>query len=264
MPKYNLKTDKHILYQLAVQSPDAEAEFCDGIYRRLYGRPASLFREDFCGTALISCEWAKRRRTNHAYGVDLHKRTLDWGLRHNISRLPPAIAARVHLINKDVTHVTRPKVHIVGAFNYSYFIFKERRDLLRYFTAVRRSLHPKGLFVLDAYGGWEAQEVMKEKTRNKGFTYIWDQASYNPTNDHTVCHIHFKFPNGKIMKKAFTYDWRLWTLGGIRDALADAGFSRSDAYWEGSDKKGDGDGIYRKQAKAENSPGWNSYVVAIP
>lgn len=265
MPKYTAKTaDKHVLYQIAVQSPQAEAAFIDRVYRQTYGKPPTLFREDFCGSALISCAWVARRRANLAYGVDLHKPTLDWGLEHNIRRLPPHAAARVHLLNKDVLHVTRPKVHVVGAFNFSYFIWKDFPQLVRYFRTVRGSLHPTGLFVLDAYGGWEAQQVMQEETKLRGFTYVWHQAAYNAVNDHIVCHIHFKFPDGSIMRRAFTYDWRLWSLGTIRDALAAAGFASSEVHWEGTTPRQQGNGVYRRARKAENLPGWNAYITALP
>lgn len=265
MSKLTAKTaDKHVLYQTSVQSPEAEVDFCTRIYQKEYGESPTRFREDFCGTALISCEWVRRRKANHAYGIDLDRPTLDWGRKHNIATLKPDAAERVHLIEDDVRSVTSPKMHVVGAFNFSYFIFKKRAALVAYFKAVRRSLAPKGVFVLDAYGGWEAQEEMEEKTTHKGFTYIWDQASYNPINDHTVCHIHFEFPDGSKLRKAFTYDWRLWTLGGVQDALIDAGFGSTKVCWEGTDADGDGNGVYRECKKAENTPGWNAYVIALP
>ncbi len=263
MPTYTAKTaDKFVLYQQSVQSPEAEVTFIDRVYKRLHGRPPHLFREDFCGTFLNACEWVGRRRENHAYGIDLHEPTLDWGRRNNLSRLRPDAAARVHLLHDDVLRVQQPKVHVVGAFNFSYFIFKKLDDLVAYFRSVRSSLLPGGLFVLDAYGGYEAQRAQKDVTKHDGFVYIWDQAEYNPIDDHTVCHIHFAFPDGTMLKKAFTYDWRLWTLGGIRDALALAGFASSEVYWEGTDAKGEGNGVYRPCLKAENTPGWNAYIVA--
>jgi len=265
MPRYTARTaDKHELYQFSVQSPEAEVRFIDRIYRQACGRRAELFREDFCGTALISCAWARFRRANHAYGVDLHRDTLQWGLEHNIRRLPPRTASRVHLINKDVLHVRRPKVHVVGAFNFSYFIWKDFPQLVRYFGSVRRSLLPEGLFVLDAYGGWEAQQIMEEENKLPGFTYVWHQAEYNPVNDHTVCHIHFRFPDGTQMRRAFTYDWRLWSLGTIRDALAAAGFASTEVHWEGTNRRGDGNGVYRRTGKAANLPGWIAYITALP
>ena len=262
---YTAKTaDKFILYQEAVQAPEAEVAFIDRVYKKLYGRPATLFREDFCGTQLISCAWAKLRAANHAWGVDLDGPTLAWGLEHNIAPLEGGVADRVHQLQQNVFHVIRPRVEIVGAFNFSYFIFKERRALTAYFRAVKKSLVSEGLFVLDCYGGWDSQKVQKERTRYKGFVYIWDQAKYDPVTDHTLCHIHFAFPDGSVMRKAFTYDWRLWTIGGIRDCLYDAGFSHTEVYWEGTTRSGKGNGVYRPAKEAENDPAWVAYITATP
>ncbi len=43
----------------------------------------------------------------------------------------------------------------------------------------------------------------------------------------TLCHIDFKFEDGSVQKRAFSYDWRLWILPEIREVLAEAGFRRS-------------------------------------
>jgi len=264
MPITAKTADKFTLYQESVQSADAEVAFADRVYRKTYGKAPTLLREDFCGTALICCEWVRKRRENRAIGVDLCPETLAWGRKNNLSKLRPEAAARITLFNKNVLHVTRPKVHIVGAYNYSYFVFKTTPDLTAYFRSVRASLLPEGLFILDAYGGWESQQVMKESTRFKGFTYVWDQAAYDPINDHTLCHIHFKFRDGTMMRRAFTYDWRLWTLGGIQEALAAAGFQHMQPYWEGTDKRGRGDGVFRPRQTAKNCSSWNAYIVARP
>ena len=185
-------------------------------------------------------------------------------MKHNIAALKPEQQGRVHLIHDNVVNVRQPKMHIIGAFNFSYFLMMKRNDLLKYFTQARKSLRPNGLFFLDAYGGWESQEPMEEETVHEGFSYIWDQADYNPIDDTAICHIHFKFPDGTKMMKAFSYTWRLWTLAGIRDVLTDAGFKSLDVFWEGEDKDGEGNGIYRRTKKAENTPGWNAYLVAQP
>jgi SAM-dependent methyltransferase len=264
MRRYTAKTaDKHELYQIAVQSPEQEAVFMDRLYREAYGRRPTLFREDFCGTALISCEWVKLRRANQACGVDLDAETLAWGRRRNVAALSPEAASRVRLIQGNVTDVARPKVDIVGAFNFSYFVFTEVEELVGYFRAVRQVLRREGLFVLDAYGGWEAQQVMNEETRYGGFTYVWDQREYNPIDDHTVCQIHFRFPDGSMMKRAFTYRWRLWSLAAIQDALRAAGFRSAEVHWEGTHRRGHGNGVYRRTKKAENTPGWNAYLAAL-
>lgn len=266
-PRRSARTsDKFVLYQLAVQSPEAEVDYCIRTYRKHYGEAPTKFREDFCGTHLISCEFVKRGRNNQSWGIDLDQPTLDWGIRHNSSRLRADQRARLHLVNQNVLHVTQPKVHVIGAFNFSYFIFKTHAELVRYFRAAHESLEKKGLFVVDAYGGWESQQVMQERRKiaGEGFTYVWDQAEYNPIDDHTLCHIHFEFPDGTRMRKAFSYDWRLWTLAGVSDAMIAAGFRTTEVYWEGSDAKGEGNGIYRRTLRAENGPGWTAYVVGVP
>lgn len=262
-PVYTAKTaDRHVLYQLSVQSPESEVEFCTRVYKKKYDRKPTSFREDFCGTALLAAEWVKTRKENTAVGVDLDKPTLDWGIENNVGPLDDDQKNRIELIHDNVLNVTSPKVDIVGAFNFSYFLFMDRNDLVNYFKAVKKSLKPDGLFILDAYGGWEAQENMEEETEYDGFSYIWDQADYNPIDDTAICRIHFTFPDGTKMKNAFQYRWRLWTLASVRDCLVDAGFKNLDVYWEGTDKDGDGNGIYKKTKKAENCPGWNAYLVA--
>lgn len=264
-PQLSAKTsDKHILYELAVQSPEAEIDFADRLYRQHFKRSATRLREDFCGTALVACEWATKRPDNIAYAVDLDKPTLDWGMEHNVSMLPEDAISRVHLIHDDVLNVVRPKVEMILALNFSYFLFLEWDQLVGYFKQALRSLDKEGMLILDSYGGYEAQQVMEEKRKLDGFTYIWDQASYNPINDHCTCNIHFSFPDGTMMRKAFNYRWRLWTLGAIRDALRAAGFQTTKVYWEGDDGKGSGNGLYHYTEKAANCPGWNAYIVATP
>ena len=58
-PKPSRKTDPFILYQNAVQSPEADIGMIDRHFRKLTGRHAVSFREDFCGTAQLSCEWVR-------------------------------------------------------------------------------------------------------------------------------------------------------------------------------------------------------------
>ena len=71
-------SDIHELYELSVQEPEAEVDFIDQVWKELRGRKASSIREDFCGTAIASMEWVKRRKTNFAWGVDLDPEVLDF------------------------------------------------------------------------------------------------------------------------------------------------------------------------------------------
>jgi len=258
------RADPHVLYQRAVQSVDVEIDFIDRTFRRLRGRLPNSIREDFCGTANSSCEFVRRRPGNRAIGVDLHPETLAWGIEHNVARLRGAARERIELVCGDVRHVRTNAVDAVLAMNFSYCIFKTRRDLVEYFKAAKRALRPKGLLFLDAYGGYDAFRVCRDRRSiGRGITYIWDQESYNPITSEAVCHIHFAFADGSRLRRAFTYHWRVWTIAEIREALADAGFRRSTPYWEGWDEKAwEGDGNFKPATTAEADAGWIAYVVA--
>jgi len=254
-------TDRHWLYQEAVQSPDVHIDFINRVYKKHNGRLPLSLKEDFCGTALMSAEWVRQSPKHSAVGVDLHRPTLRWGTKHNVAPLGAA-ASRVHLIEEDVRRVTRPMVDVVAAFNFSYFIFKTPEALRGYFAPARRSLKPGGLLVLDIFGGWEAQQEVTDKTRLKGFTYVWEQKGINPVNHEGRFNIHFKFHGGGGIKRAFSYDWRLWSVPEVREELEAVGFEAVDVYLEGYDSDGDGNGVFRLAKHIENCPGWNAFIVA--
>lgn len=256
------QADIHDLYEQSVQAVDIEVEFLGETFRALRGREALSLREDFCGTASLSCEWARSSNRRHAIGVDNDADVLDWGRRNRIARLPEAARARVKLLNEDVRTVSSDPVDIVGAFNFSYFCFKTRDEMRGYFARVRDALKPDGVFFLDAFGGPEASDLVKEKTKHDGFTYVWEQAEFEPITGRILCHIHFKFPDGSKIKRAFTYDWRLWTLPELRELLLEAGFSKVRVYWEGDDGEGGGNGEFTEHATGEADLAWIAYLVA--
>lgn len=257
-----VRADRHALYQESVQCVEAEIDFVDETFEKLRRRKARVLREDFCGTANTSCEWVRRRTGNHAIGVDLDAEVLAWGKRHNVARLGRA-AKRVVLLEADVLTAETGPVDVVLAHNFSYWLIKDRARLREYFQRVRDTLVVDGVFFLDGYGGSEAYKEMKEETKNKGFTYVWEQAAFNPVNADMLCHIHFKFPDGSRMKRAFTYNWRLWTLPEIREVLAEAGFHRSTVYWQGTDEEsGEGDGVFEPSEQGDADPAWIVYIVA--
>lgn len=253
-------TDRHKLYEMAVQCPEADVEFFDRVYSKKNGRLPKSLKEDFCGTATLAAEWVKTRPDNTVIGVDLDAPTLEWARQHNIDPLGPD-AERVTLLDANVLDVREPKVDVVAAFNFSYNIFKTRDELRTYFENVRASLAPGAVFVMDVHGGWESQMEVTDKTRYDGFTYVWEQDHYDPISNHCRYHIHFRFHDGGGIKRAFTYEWRLWTIPELRELLAEAGFAGSDVYWEGVDDDGEGDGDFRRVVEAKNCAGWNALIV---
>lgn len=261
--------DRHRLYEIAVQSPEAEVDFVDRTYRRLRGRSARWLREDFCGTAAVSCAWVRRRKLNRALGVDLDPEVLDWARRNNLSALTPGQRQRLELLERDVLDVHSRPMDIVLALNFSYWLLSGRQALRDYFQQVRGALAPDGVFFLDAYGGYDSYRVITEERSLEDpdlgpFTYVWEQAAYEPVSGRLVCHIHFAFPDGSRLERAFSYDWRLWSLPEIRELLAEAGFSRVTVYWQGWDADGNPDGRFVPVETGEPDAGWIAYLTAEP
>jgi SAM-dependent methyltransferase len=254
--------DRHELYEAAVQDAQGEVEFIQDTYRALRGRPARILREDFSGTASMSCRWVAQGPKCRATAVDIDPAVLDWGRAHRVSRLRPAQQRRLRLVAANVLSVQTGRADVIAALNFSYWVFKRRDTLRRYFRSTHRALRPGGMLFLDAFGGYEAFKVLKERRRERRFTYVWDQAAYQPVSGEILCHIHFRFPDGSRQDRAFTYDWRLWTLPEIREILADAGFRRVTVYWEGDDGKGGGNGEFKPEPHGEAEAGWIAYIVA--
>ncbi len=257
------QADRHVCYERAVQAPQVDAQFIDRTYRRYRGRPPRILREDFCGTAALCADWVKMHRDNRAIGIDLHAPTLNWGIAQHIVPLGER-AARVELVCQDVRDPVAQKADAVAAFNFSYFIFKERGTLRDYFARVRDGLNPDGILYLDLFGGPEAMDTREERTPFRGFTYVWDQAAFNPISNEITCHIHFEFRDKSAMRRAFTYHWRLWTLAELREIALEAGFRDFIVYWEGTDRKtGEGNGVYRPSLKGDNSPAYVCYMLCL-
>ena len=266
MPKYTLSrkgANKHALYQHAVQEPSFELDLAVRQYKRRRGTRPLVLREDFCGTAANACHWVKAHPKARAIGLDLDRPTLAWGRKHNVTPLGEA-ADRVDLRRQDVRTATRPRADVVQAFNFSSYLFFPVAELIAYFRCVRRSLAPGGIFMVDGYGGWDSQQQLSERRTIKSpggtFGYVWEQADFNPVDNRALCYIHFEFKGGKKMKRAFTYDWRVYSPPEVRDALSVAGFRKIDVLWDVEESEAIS--TYRRATRAENCPGWLVYIVA--
>ena len=269
MPKNRKKhamadlADRHALYEDSVQDTETELEFVSETFAELTGRPLKKLREDFCGTANTACAWVRTGADHQAIAVDLDGEVLDWGRRHHVAGLSAAQKARIEVIQGDVLSVETASVDALLAMNFSYYLFTTRSSLKGYFERARAALVDDGVLFLDAFGGYDAHRELEERTEYDDFTYVWDQASFDPINHNMTCLIHFEFPDGSKMERAFEYHWRLWTLPEIRELLLEAGFSEATVYWEGTDAKtGEGDGIYTPSESGDADAGWICYLVA--
>ena len=239
------QADPQRLYELSVQCVEAEIDIVDDIFSDIRGYQAHTLREDFCGTAQTSIEWVQRRSDNIALAVDLDADVLDWSQAHKIDALSLDEQSRIELIEADVQGLQLDRVQVILAMNFSYQLFMTRGELRHYFRSAHAGLADDGVLFIDAFGGYDCYKVIAEETEYDEFTYIWDQASYNPITSEMQCYIHFAFPDGSRLDRAFSYYWRMWTLPELQELLSEAGFETVTVHWEGTDEKsGEGNGIY--------------------
>ncbi|MDZ4806050.1 MAG: class I SAM-dependent methyltransferase [Candidatus Eisenbacteria bacterium] len=266
--------DPHILYERAVQSIPADLDFAERIFRAHRKKSLRSLREDFCGTAALASSWVRRHPDNRAFGVDLHGPTLDWGLREHVARMTPKEQARLLLLQENVLTAATPPADLTMALNFSYSVFHDRVALRAYFEAVHAGLNSKGLFIVDAFGGTESNIPFVETRRMSAgetvegdplpaFTYIWEQAEFNVVDHRLRCHIHFRFRDKSRLRRAYTYDWRFWTLPELREVLLEAGFREVEMYLHGWTRNGESDGVFRARTRSENAESWLAYVVGI-
>jgi hypothetical protein len=264
--RYNsikLPFDKYAFYSQAVQSPGEDVKFYRRVYKQLSGgkSPVTL-REDFCGAGAICCEWVKLDKRHKSCGLDLDEEPMNYGRREYISKLSDDQKKRTVLIQKDVLTPNLPSADIVVAVNFSYFFFKKREVLKLYFENVYKSLGKDGVFVLDIFGGTQCTDAIEDSTRHKNFTYYWDQKNFDPVTNEAYFEIHFKY-KGKKYKNIFNYDWRMWSIQEIRELMLEVGFKNTTVYWEGTDKNGRGNGIFKQVKKGESCLSWIAYIAGV-
>jgi SAM-dependent methyltransferase len=255
---------KFKIYENTVQSSAWQMRNLPLFHKRFTGKTPTSMREDFCGTGIIACDWVKKSPKHRALGLDLDVITLEYAERVNRAALTSAQKEQVTFVRQDVRKPTREKFDVIGAHNFSFFIFHDRKDLLKYAKAAYASLKPKGTFFLEMAGGEEfttpssASETMKVPGVGR-VKYVWEQHPYDPVTKLADYSIHFKLPDGKWMSDAFTYHWRLWEIREVRELLLEAGFRDTKVIWPTDETMTK----YTTVENAEACAVWLAYVVGI-
>ncbi len=259
---------KFKLYELSVQSPNWQVDYLPQFHQWLTGKDPLHFREDFCGSGRIACEWVKRSKKHKAVGIDLDREVLAYANDVNRAELKRDQQSRVQFLRQDVKKAMPAKFDMIGAFNFSYFGFHERKELLRYARAAFKSLKSKGTFFLEVAGGpgfiEPHREVKTISVPQLGkVTQVWEQHQFDPITSVNDYSIHFKLPDGEWLNDAFTYHWRVWSIRELREILKDAGFKESVVLWERPDEEGEGSGEYLPTENSELSHSYIAYVVGV-
>jgi len=256
-------SEKYLMYEESVQNHECDIDFINDEYAKIYQKKAVSFREDFGGTAAMACDWVKQSPEHTAWGVDLDPEPISFGFENHYAKLNDEQKTRMQYVQGNVLERRDFKADIICAFNFSYFIFKKRNDLLNYFKIVKEGLTKDGVFFVDIFGGTECCQELVEETEHDDHSYFWDCDKFNPLTGEVLYYIHFK-KDGIKFNRAFTYDWRMWSIPEIKDIMLDAGFSKVQTYWEGEEEDGTGDGEFTMSEEEENCESWVTYLCAIP
>lgn len=256
--------DKYYYYRNSVQSPDTDVVFLRDTYVELKGKKPKTLREDFCGTFSICCEWVKLHSNHDAIGVDLDPEPIQYGMENYLPELKAEHQSRVNIMQKNVLEPKLPTADVIAALNFSYSLFKDRDTLRKYFKNCYNTLNDEGVLICDIFGGSQCYEPNEEETEHedKGFSYYWDQDSWDPVTNEGMFYIHFKRKGEKKREKVFTYDWRMWSIPELREIMQEAGFKTTHVYWEGTTDDGEGDGNFRRVSQGEDCESWIAYLAA--
>lgn len=248
--------DKHDLYELCVQSPTHLAP----LLRAVHGRDPAVLGEDFAGTAALSYEWVKRAGAR-AVAVDLDAEALGKHADH----------AMVSKVVSDVQTVPDAcDVLFVGNFSIGYL--HTRAELVAYLRHARSRMSPGGVFVCDTYGGESAfltGEVHRPHPMAGGHIcrYTWEQRHADPLTGMVTDVIHFRIERAGVIEEemfdAFVYEWRLWSVPELRDALAEAGFAKAEVYAKLADAWDDEGNAYVQPVMDAEDELDDSFIVMV-
>lgn len=234
-------------YELCVQGPGPLAAFL----RAVHGHKPHALREDFCGTAALSRTWITDGRSSaipaSARAVDLDHTVL---ARARVAALAEDIAMdspraltliAADAIRAPVTLHDLCDVIFVGNFSIGYI--HHRATLIDYLRRSRDRLQlsttRRGIFVCDTYSGPSAftpGSVTRMHAAPDGqlIRYTWQQKHADALTGMVTCVLHFQIErDGDVLARfpdAFTYHWRLWSIPELREAMLEAGFSRTEVY----------------------------------
>ncbi|MEK6700787.1 MAG: class I SAM-dependent methyltransferase [Planctomycetota bacterium] len=239
--------DRFECYELCVQSPRHVAAFLRGVH----GNEPVVLREDFCGTAAVSRRWCeeaiRRGDDGRAVAVDFDAETVAKA-RELVKS--DALEGRLRLVCGDalpkpaLAAVADPAdVVFVGNFSIGYI--KERETLVAYLKLCHRRLAAGmggfggGVFVCDLYGGASAYKLggLERRHPSRGrevVRYSWQHEAADQVSGMVTNSISFRVEvDGEVVQewpRAFVYEWRLWSLPELREAMREAGFASVEVY----------------------------------
>lgn len=249
--------DKHDLYELCVQSPKDLVP----LIRAIHGGDPHALGEDFSGSAALSHLWVQRDACT-AVAVDLDDKALGFRGPH----------VRITKHHCDV-HEASDQVDVLFVGNFSIGYLHTRAELIAYLRHVRTRLEEsRGVFICDTYGGETAYTLgavhrAHPMPGGKLCRYTWEQHEADPTTGMVTNLIHFRIERAGVIEEemfdAFVYEWRLWSITELRDAMIESGFSRTDVYAKLADAVDDEGNAYVTPVEDASEELEDSFIVLV-
>lgn len=246
--------DRFDLYELCVQSPEYDARMLAAIHGGAPPNPAPalILGEDFCGTAALSRAWVDLGPKHRAVAVDHDPAVIERALIANPQRKPAdprhrdTPRTRIDYALADVRDVA-DRADVMGLLNYAICEIHTRAELVAYLAHARRRLCRNGCLICDTYTGNDAflpGETSRTFDHPAGHEvlYTWEQREADPLTGMVENAIHFQVrpPRAKgrkrakadatILRDAFHYHWRLWSIPELREAMLEAGFASTQVF----------------------------------
>lgn len=233
--------NRHRLYEVAVQSPEADVAFFERVWSE--PRPALTLREDFAGTALIAAAWVESDDDREAVAVE-HDAELVREAEARRAAMDEEESERVTIVRGDVRALSDRCFDLIVAMNFSWAIFDDAA-LAAYLASARACLEDDGLLVLERFGGPALAAPCRDEHPHDGFTYVWEQRGAR--DGWLDARIHFELDDGAALMDAFRYRFRLRSLDEERALLRAAGFRELQYFVE--DRRG-------RYAVRQREPSW--------
>lgn len=220
---------RYDLYERCAQDPERDVRLLRAIHA---GRPRVL-AEDFSGTAALSRRWVRASREARAIATDLDPEPL----RH-ARLLPGRRGARVRAVVADA-RAAPGRADVIAVLNFSIGELHERRELLDYLRHARSRLRRGGVLAIDLYAGADAFVLGRTRDVRPGphgmrISYSWEQRHADPVSGLVVNTMSFRVVRpgspAVVLRDAFVYHWRLWSIPELRDAMLEAGFGMVEVY----------------------------------
>lgn len=223
------------------------------LLRSVHGNEPTRLREDFCGTAAVSRRFAAEAKSaGHdawAVAIDVDREVVE---RAAAEAAREGVSDRVRVLRGDCLDeppVGRERADVIFVGNFSVCYIYDRGALVEYFRQSLARLKAGGsgggggfgggIFACDVYGGASAMRLGSVERRHPSpgkeiVRYLWEHEAADPRTGRVRNSISFRVEvDGEIVQelpRAFVYEWRLWSLPELRDAMLEGGFAGVEVY----------------------------------